>query len=71
MPFETLNPKLSAYIESLCEQGCKQVYTIIKRAKNNQTIKELDDFSPSEKTLIIRALSDIMSVYSKGSKDKK
>lgn len=66
MPFETLNPKLSAHIESLCEQGCKQVYAIIKRAKNNQTIKELDGFSPSEKTLIIHALSDIMSVYSKG-----
>ncbi len=71
MPFETLNPELSAYIENLCKQGCKQVYAILKQAENNQTIKELDSFSPSEKGLIICALSDIMSVYSKGTSDKK
>jgi len=68
MPFEILNPELSAHIESLCEQGCKRVNDIIKRAENDSTIEELDGFNLSEKKLIIQALSDIMSVYHKDKK---
>lgn len=52
-------------IETLCKQGCSQVNQIIDDARNGNNIEQLSDFTQSEIELIVKELSNIMSVYDK------
>lgn len=62
MPFNA-SRIVTEKIESLCALGCTHVNDIIDRGNQCMDIEELEGFSKEEKQLILRALSDIMSVY--------
>ena len=50
-------------IETLCEQGCTQVNTLLEKAENNDDLEELSGFDNKERERIIDELSQIMSIY--------
>ncbi len=57
------HPKLTKYLEILCQSGCKAVNATITAMENNQSISAIDDLSPDERRIVLQELKAIMSVY--------
>lgn len=60
----TINdPKLSSYLDRLCNRGCGVVRETIQQMEDGERIPELADLSHNEQQHLLQELKAIMAVY--------
>lgn len=57
------DPKLSGYLDRLCNQGCMAVREAIEHMEAGDSLPELADLSHNEQQCLLRELKSIMAVY--------
>ncbi|WP_310692629.1 hypothetical protein [Thiohalophilus sp.] len=57
------DPKLSQYLDHLCNQGCTAVREAIEQMEAGDNIPELASLSPAEQGRVLEELKAIMAVY--------
>ncbi|MDZ7660821.1 hypothetical protein [Thiohalophilus sp.] len=57
------DPKLSQYLDHLCNQGCTAVREVIEQMEAGDDVPELASLSPSEQEYLLAELKAIMAVY--------
>lgn len=57
------DPKLSRYLDHLCNQGCTAVREAIEQMEAGNSLPELDNLNQSEQQRLLQELKSIMAVY--------
>ena len=57
--------RVDKVINSICKQGCRYVNTVISESCEKSGCHELEMLSRSERSLVIKELKSVMSVYNK------
>ena len=62
-PMTIDDPKLSGYLDRLCNQGCTAVREAIEQMEAGKSLPELAELSNSDQQRLLRELKSIMAVY--------
>ncbi len=57
------DPKLSQYLDHLCNQGCTAVREVIEQIEAGDEVPELASLNPPEQARLLAELKAIMAVY--------
>jgi hypothetical protein len=55
--------KIEACVETLCRQGCSNVYRRISALQKHEEFPEVADLSPAERRSVLAELVAIMDIY--------
>lgn len=58
-----MSNQISTIIESICQQGCSTVNSVIKALEMGETISNVQHLTAAERIQVIKELKEIMSVY--------
>ena len=57
------DPLVEARLESLCEKGCRHVWSDIAALERGESLPETRDLSPEEVRRLLAELKQVMAVY--------
>lgn len=57
------DPRLSQYLDHLCNQGCTSVREAIEQMEAGNRLPELADLDHNEQQCLLQELKSIMAVY--------
>lgn len=55
--------RIEAIMESLCGDGCKEVWAVISRLESGQTLPQTEGLSVQERDELLAELKSVMAVY--------